>query len=74
MRIKVLTRACGRLNFRPGQVIELPENDCRALLKAGAAELLAPAPVPLTEKIPMVSPQVAESETPPAPERKRPRR
>lgn len=37
MLIRTLTRAAGRLNWQPGQVIEIEATDGRALIAAGAA-------------------------------------
>lgn len=41
MLIQTLTRACGRLNFEPGDKIELPDSDAMDLIAAGAAMQVA---------------------------------
>ena len=41
MLIRTLTRACGRLNFEPGDEIELPDAEAKDLIDAGAAMQLA---------------------------------
>lgn len=53
MKIQVTTRACGRLSFRPGDVIELTTQDALALIDAGAAKPVQTrpnAPPPVVEQ------------------------
>lgn len=60
MLIRVTTRACGRLSFAPGQVIDLAPPDALQLIDAGAA-----VAVPVLAATPDVLPIATDPETVP---------
>ena len=46
MLIRTLTRAAGRLTFRPGDRIDLPAAEALELVRSGQAERIEPAQTP----------------------------
>ena len=56
MRVETLTTASGlNFNFRPGQTLNLPDDEAEILIKAGAARLL-----PGKQKVVAAKPAVEE--------------
>ncbi len=68
MLIRALTRACGRLTWRPGDVLDLPDGEARELIQTGQVEAV---PVPVADSGPDVLPFVAPTPAAAAPKKRK---
>lgn len=56
MRIKTLTRACGRLSWQPGQTVDIDAGEARELIRLGLATAVDAAPQPPPPAATMAAP------------------